>query len=739
MGAGEHGHGEHAAIEVRGAPLEVVSVVGREALSELFRYDVLCAGGETPAAAWVGEEAVLTLRDGFGGEQRVRGVIAEATTRASDDDAALRLVLRPHAFRWTLGRDSRVFQEMSIPDVAREVLADLPATRWALAEPHPVHPYCAQYREDDWTFVARLLEEEGIYYTFDHDDDATTLVFADRSGSAPDLEGGAELAYVSASGAAAAREHVDELGESVAVAPTRFTVGSFDPGRPSFKVEASAGEGPFEHYDAPGGGPEDVEVCAVRARVHHEAAAASRAVVEGRATSVRLAPGRVVAIVGHPVRRLEGRFLVTAVETTVTQRRRGAGEVSGRAFTRRFRAIPRDVPFRAPLRTPVSLQAGLQSGRVVGPPGEAVWPDEAGRVRVELRWDRRGGGDARAGKWMRVAQRGTAGSVLLPRVGWSVLTTNDEGSVDAPSVLSRLHDAEHPPAYTLPTERTRVVWRTATVPGDGSFNEITFEDRTGAEEMIVSASRDLRVFVRNDKTDQVTRDARRTIGVDHSLTVAKGASERVARHQTIAIGADDALRVGADRVKTVDGGEREVVGGGRELKTGTAHEATITGTRRLSVGTVLADTTLGPIAASAGRTTTVLVGGARVVVAARSIREQVALVALQVVGGAKVELAKRSRVTHAKRGVTETVAGVVMRKTAGALAEGAALAASYAAGGALAATAPAVVVEATKQIVLESGGSRLTIEPSVITLRAPRLTLSGESLVLDTALVEHNG
>src|SRR5262249_41733661 len=156
---------------------------------------------------------------------------------------------------------------------------------------------------------------------------------------------------------------------------------------------------------------------------------AAHAGVSGLAKSVRPTPGRVTEVEGHPLGRLDGRYLVTRVEVE--------GDDHRPCHTR-FDAIRLDVPFRPLRKTPEPKQAGLQMGHVIGPDGQEVPPDELARVRCILWWDRAGHRDERGGTWMRVAQRATPGSMLFPRMGWNVATFNEEGAVDAPSVIWRI-------------------------------------------------------------------------------------------------------------------------------------------------------------------------------------------------------------------------------------------------------------------------------------------------------------
>jgi len=81
---------------------------------------------------------------------------------------------------------------------------------------------------------------------------------------------------------------------------------------------------------------------------------------------------------------------------------------------------------------PAPTQAGLHMGIVIGAEGAEIHTEDTGSVRVQLLWDRLGRRDATSGRWARVAQRCTAQSMLFPRIGWHVLTSNEEGSADVP-------------------------------------------------------------------------------------------------------------------------------------------------------------------------------------------------------------------------------------------------------------------------------------------------------------------
>ena len=721
---------EHATLTIEGRGLEVVALEGREAISELFTYDIACTDDLEPRAL-VRREASITLR-ACQLARTIEGIVTRAERRASDDGrVALSLTVRPRAFPLTLGRGCRAFQNKNVVAIVDQLLAC--PHRWELRERYDIYEYRAQYREDDWTYAARLLDEEGIYFWFDHDD-ASELVLADDSRAATEL---ALLDFAFESQLTSSREQCFELAGEARATATRFSVGSFDPRRPALKLASSAGSGSLEHYDAPGAGPRTPEACARRAALLERAAA--RSAVKGASSSARLTPGRALTISGHPLARFDRRYLVTEVSYRVVHRRS-----EERPFTCRFRAVPLEVAFHPTTHLPRARQAGLQSGVVVGAPGEEIFPDAEGRVRVQLHWDREGARDASSGRWMRVAQRGTAGSMLLPRVGWNILTFNEEGSVDEPSALSRIHDAEHPPSHALPGSKTRMVFKTATSPSrglsGGSANELYFEDKKGAEQMFMNASRDMSLLVQKDKSEQIGGCLSRSIAVDHDLAVADTFGEIVSGDQSVRVAGNELLRLVGDEGKCVVGNESETIGTSRSLETGGAHQIMVGASRNLQVGSALIDTVMGPITSASGASTHVMVGAAAIRASAQSISESVSGGSLQAIGGAKVELTAGARSISARFLHNEVVGGALLLKTAANLTSKTKVATSYTVGAITSAKAPELVIEAEESIVLTCGKSALVITKEQVELRTTDLKVDDSAKVIDgdSKLITHN-
>ena len=726
---------EHITLTIAGADVDVVTMGGREALSELFVFNCVCRSvvGVEPRTL-IGAPAALVLGRAATVHRTIDGVVASAANTMSDHGSAiLRVTIRPSVFRHTLGRDSRVFLHKDVPTIVKEVLGDTMRTRWNLSETYEARDYTAQYREDDWRFVSRLLEEEGIFYWFDDDADGSILVFDDDSTGATPIAMPI-IAYAEETGRTASEEYVHELGSLVQAGSTLFTVGSFNEQNPQLSVTGAAGNPGREMYDAPGGGPITSSVCERRARVRSQCANAMRQRVLGRTPTMRLCTGRTITIAGHP--HLDNDYLIVAINHEAVQRRAfgGEGELGYRCA---FEAQPAVVPYRHPEVTPVAKQAGLQSGRVVGPPGEEIHTDNRGRVRAQMHWDRQGGWDDKAGKWVRVAQRGVASSMLLPRQGWNVIMFMEEGATDAPTILSRVHDADHPPTYPLPDNKTRTVFRTMSSPANGSFNEISFEDLAGAQEMFLNASRDMNYRVNESYDDMVHNNQTKSVGGNQEITVGRVRTEKVKNDQDFSVGGDEKVDVGKGRVIGVSGNDTVSVGGNREIESKSTMDIVTIGKRKLEVGGNGEEKVSGNYGMRTGKTQW-KVGG--------NLERKSELALVQntsehhiEVGGSVTEKAKSNIGLLVNLDYTEKIGGNLTVQTEDAYVEGADKKFKWDVTRTIEGKAPHVHIEAEKLIELAVGLSTLSIDETSVTLVAPKYDLSdAPEMESDGAIIKQN-
>lgn len=712
----------------------VLKVSGEESLSNQFRYQVeVELDGPPPDLSFViGGAVTLTVRDVTGNDRIVVGIVADILARSYDSEThRAEIVIKPKVYRQNLGRDCYAMQEVDSIEVIKDVLADYTGkVRYELTRDYPRYPYRAQYREDDWTYVSRLCEEEGIYYWFDHEGDDSTVVFADSSVSAPAIEGVPVLTFAAPSSMRPDQEAVVEVSFEATMGASRFAGRSFDPDRPLLKIEASDGEGGREDYDAPGAGPVEPAVLEFRIKNAREAAVAARSGIAGIATSARLTPGRTFSLIGHPLARFTDDFLVTSMTLEAAQKKPAVV---------RFKAIPKSVPFR-PLRvTPLAKQAGLQMGQVVGPAGQEVHPDKRGRVRAQLHWDRLGAKNETSGTWMRIDQRGAPGSMLLPRMGWNVATFNDEGGVDAPAILCRIHDQDHPPEYDLPKNKTQVVWKTLTTPGGGSANEIRFEDAAGRQEMFINASKDMNQRTRNKKQEIVDGNNTLTVANDVQKHVDNTMTVKVAQNQKIDIKGNEDLEVMQNYAIGVAGSQTRDITGNRDVTAGDSISINVQGKRELTVTGSMTEVSLGDVMSHVKENSTITVECALERDAKESITDAADKKYFQKITVDKIELCPNGeRTSNVTKTMTETVDGSIKIKTNDEFVDNADELQELVVTHAMDGRAPEVWIEAVQEIRIKCGTSIITVTPTAITFSGTNLQMSGDRVDSDSLVINNN-
>jgi len=438
----------------------LVGFSGTEALSQLFRFelDLVASNEPVPFERIVGQPVTVTLAPPSGAATRFNGLVSRFSAGQRDATSTrYRAEVVPWLWLLTRTTDSRVFQQLTVPEVVRRVLAELqvPAS-FELERSYPARDYCVQYRETDFDFVSRLMEEEGIFYFFRHDAGGHVLVLGDGEQSHPD----AGVFRFDRSGASA-QPRVLAWEKAQEVRAGKVTVRDYDFELPRAPIEASAlvagGRASLEQYDFPGGfaqrfdgvdpgggdRPGDLpklQEAAVRAaRNRSEEEARQILVVDGASTVPALGSGSTFGLQGHFD--ADGRYLVTSVEHSATQGAQGGGF----EYTNSFTCIPDGVPYRPPRTTPRAVVAGPQTAFVVGRAGERITVDKYGRVKVQFHWDREGKKDENSSCWIRVGQPvGGAGHGLfwLPEVDDEVIVAFEEGDPDRPIIVGRVYNAD---------------------------------------------------------------------------------------------------------------------------------------------------------------------------------------------------------------------------------------------------------------------------------------------------------
>ena len=558
-------------IDLGGEQVLLERVRCMEALGEPFELslDIIAALGEIDLLPHLGKPATAHVYEDDDLMRHFSGFITDGEfVRESGAGFHYRLTLRP--FTWFLAhnRDMAIFQDLSVPDIINKVFNDAGQTNFRLKLSRSYQPrvYCVQYRESDWTFLTRLMEEVGIYYFFEHDADKHTMVLCDapsahETGTPTSLRYSTTARSVLRAGSGQRggdRHYLEKLGERVSSqGETQVTLRSFDFEKPERPLQTQAQE-PGQHpgdktevYDYHAAYTDEGRGTAL-SQVRLAGLRRNRAVYSGRTQATSLRSGTKLSVTDHPAGRFNQAYLLTRTYHSIANEAYRAEHEEPHADDEEthvsFEAIPADTTFHSPQVTPKPIVHGIESAIVTGPAGEEIFTDEYGRVKVRFHWDRGDTPGEKATCWIRLAQFGGLGNVIIPRRDQEVFVDFLEGNPDKPVIVGVGFNKTHMPIYPLPANKTRAVWRTGTYGESGQYpdakpldsgapraNEIRFEDKGGHEEVYLHAERDMNTRVRFQETHHVGQDQSKVVGHDRKLDVGRDETITVGRHQKLTI------------------------------------------------------------------------------------------------------------------------------------------------------------------------------------------------------------
>ncbi len=598
--------------EVDGAPvMDVIAFHGIEAISYPFRFtaDVVMEEDWTDAEAFLGASTLLTV-EGPAAPRFIHGMLDTVVyVGRKGQYNQYRLEVAPLLWYLSYTQQSRIFQDMTTPEILAEVLeaGGVPSDRYRMALTREYAPrnYCVQYRETDLNFLHRLMEDEGIFYFFEHADDGHTLVIADDSVVHVDLPDAPLLPFREPSGLVGAEQSVASFDYQQRISPDRVVLKDYSYKQPDLDVSGDKQGSRFpnlEVYDFPG---EFVtpELGEVFAEIRYEASEALRWIGRGGSDCRNLTPGYLFSLDQHPDANCNRVYLVTRVRHRGVQPQ-GLGALAGpvkkAGYSNDFDVIPAEVTFRPQRRTRRPSIPGVQTATVMGPEGEEIYTDDDGRIKVMFHWDRAGDvSPENRSCWIRVAQPWAGnqfGVVFVPRVGQEVVVQFLEGDPNRPLVTGVVYNRRNPAPYGSPESNTASTIKTNSTPGGGGFNELRFEDAKGEEEVYLHAERDLNEVVRNDhnthvdgrrfqhvvgdKVVQVDGELKRTVTKDTTLLVKEGDRKTFLEQGMDAL----ELQKGHRYVRVEEGDLQTYVGGDASLEVVGTQKIEVKGDRKVKIG-----------------------------------------------------------------------------------------------------------------------------------------------------------
>ena len=592
-----------------GEQLQFRSMVGNEQISRLFEFRVrlISESSSISAKSLLGQdmsvEVDLTTEKGGGGKRYLSGQVVQFTYIGRDGDFySYMAVLRPKLWHATRRTDFKIFQNQKAPDIIKSVLAKYNLSiDDKLSGSYRNWVYMVQYDESDFNFVSRVMESEGIYYYFSHSKGNHTLVLADDIGSHSPLPNGpSTIPYYSGDRAAHVHDEdfIDGWSFAEDVASGHFAADDYDFEKPKALLDtkqqqpAGHAEDSREIYKWPGGYTE-VADGENYARIHIEQQKASREAAHGEGNARNIAPGYLFTFEKYPRGDQNKSYLIESAyyrfEENVHRsdgaggsgQSKRAGTDSPTSYRIGFDVVPQSTRYRSQEVTPKPHTTGPQTAVVVGPPGEEIYTDQYGRVKVQFHWDRYGKMDENSSCWIRVSSPWAGsnyGGIHIPRIGQEVVVDFINGDPDYPIITGRVYNAMQMPPWDLPANKTQSGFLTRSSKGGtpghglhnspGTANAIRFEDKAGEEQLWLHAQKDQLTEVENDEDKWVGQDRRKTIDRDEFNTIHRDRTEIVDRNEKInvhgwrteEVDLDETLTVHQNRTRRVDLDEKVDIG-----------------------------------------------------------------------------------------------------------------------------------------------------------------------------------
>jgi type VI secretion system secreted protein VgrG len=569
--------------------LGVCEVQGHEALGRLFEYQVELVNLSEPEAlrqvldpegtlkpqSMLGQTLTICLPLATDKARYFSGIVTKAWRLGwRDGYAHYRATISPELWLLTLNRDCRIFQNMTVPKVVKQILRQhkIGSVRESLPGKYRRWDCLTQYRESDFEFIDRILAAEGIYYYFEHSEKGHTLVLVDSFSSHGVYEDFEKVWMGRPSSNSGSPDYLANWKNSFEIQTSTVTLADFDfrlrhpSARLSVRrqVEAEPTCAGLAIYDYPGrlvlaenqedppdsgASDESQEERERLARTRLEERRCQAERYRGQGTARWLTTGFLFSIANSETY-ANRQFLVTMTEITLRNSLfRTGDDPVGEPCEITVTAIDSKTQFRSP-RLEKPVVRGPQTARVVGPTDEEIWTDKYGRIKLQFHWDREGILDENSSGWVRVAHPWAGnrwGAIHIPRVGNEVVVEFLEGDPDRPLVTGSVYNADNMPPYTLPEHKTRsgIKTRSSKKGTEANFNEIRFEDNKGHEELHIQAERNMSTLVKHDQSLTVHGDRSVTVNGTRKSTITKN------EKQTF----------NADREMTVEGANSDTIKG----------------------------------------------------------------------------------------------------------------------------------------------------------------------------------
>jgi type VI secretion system secreted protein VgrG len=652
-------------------------------------------------------------------------------------------VVRPWLWFLTRTTDCRIFQEMTVPDIIKKVFADhsMADFKLELTATYRKWTYCVQYRETDFNFISRLMEEEGIYYYIRHTDGHNTVVLTDSTGKHAPTPGYEKISFISPEQVVRPElEHITSWDFTREIQPGVYVHDDYDLERPSVELKTrkaltrSYSPCDYEVYDYPGHYLQKADgeaYAGVRIDELGSQFETSQAVTNARGVCV----GSLFTLEDCPREDQNREHLILAANYQMQfSGYEAMPQGSGTEYRCSFVAMSSAQQFRPKRVTPKPFVQGPQTAMVVGPAGDEIYTDKYGRVKVQFHWDRYGKKDENSSCWIRVSQPWAGkgwGSVSTPRIGQEVIVDFLEGDPDQPIITGRVYNAESQPPFGFPAGAVTSGIKSQTHKG-GGYNELSMDDTAGKEKITIHGQYDMASTVEHDQTLTVHNNRTDTIDVDDTESVGNNQKWSVGVNRDAKIGSNETLKVGANRTRTVGSNETVTVGANQSVSVGGNQSVSVSGSKTETITIAKA----------------LSIGAAYQVSVGAAMNESIGAIKMEEIGGAKIvgvgayssENVAVTKSVNAGANITEnaganfsiSAGGNFGAKAGGNVSANAGGTMTLASGGDFSATSQAKgAVSAASELVLECGSAKIILKSGGdIEIKGTGITVDGSGKIV---------
>ena len=566
-----------------------------------FELDLLSEEPEINFDDIIGQNVSIRMDLPNGGKRYWNGYIIRFVQGVSTSTrfAQYRATMVPWLWLLTRTSNCRIFQEQTVPDIVKQVFNDhgFSDIEDRLSGGYRNWVYCVQYRETDFNFVSRLMEQEGIYYYFKHEQNKHTIVLCDSLSKHDPFDDYNEMDFTPSTRGSSQQERITDWTAEKQLLSGKYAQTDYNFEKPSTSLASKQedqkphSQAHYEIYEYPGEYPEVADGNRY-AQIRMEELAQPHEICTGQSDSRGLCHGHTFQLNRHTLDSQNRDYFILATNYQVAAEAYETSGEEGGMCACSFTVIPSSIQFRPARTTAKPAIQGTQTAVVTGPAGEEIYTDKYGRVKVQFHWDRDGKNDENSSCWIRVRQNWAGkqwGGLYIPRIKQEVVVDFQEGDPDQPIIVGAVYNANNMPPYQLPADKTKSTLKSDSSIGGGGSNEIRFEDKKGSEEIYVHGQKDWTIAIDNDKNQTIGHDETLTVANNRTKSVGVDQSETIGANKTIAVGSNHSESVGANMTQNVGTAKAETIGAAKALTIGAGYQVTVGAAMNETVGAAKAE------------------------------------------------------------------------------------------------------------------------------------------------------